>query len=137
MTVAASAGEQFRRTDRLTGARDFATVFQNRHSSSGKSLLLFGKPNGLSHNRLGLSVGRRFGAAHQRARFKRLVREVFRRSRDEQPAGWDLVVCPARGSTARADPSTNFALIRAEFLELLAALARRQAKKKQSKERIP
>ena len=50
------------------------------------------RPNGLGRSRLGVSVGRKFGRAVVRNRFKRMVREAFRTSREVRAAGLDIVV---------------------------------------------
>lgn len=44
--------------------------------------------------RLGVVVGRRFGTAVRRNRFRRVVREAFRLSQHQWPAGYDIVVRP-------------------------------------------
>lgn len=48
----------------------------------------------LPHARLGLTVSKKFGKAWARNRFKRLVREVFRRHQLDWPRGLDLHVQP-------------------------------------------
>ncbi len=48
--------------------------------------------NGLGWSRLGVSVGRKFGGAVARNRFKRIVRESFRTSAEVRAAGLDIVV---------------------------------------------
>ena len=53
--------------------------------------------NGLPHPRLGLIVGRRHGGAVQRNRLKRVLREAFRLSQHDLPAGYDLVCTPRVG----------------------------------------
>lgn len=76
---------------------DFDRVYRRRVSASDRYLLVFGCPNGLTDTRLGLSVSRKVGGAIVRNRWKRLIREAFRLSRPELPAGLDLVVIPRRG----------------------------------------
>lgn len=58
--------------------------------------------NGLADSRLGLSVGKRVGNAVARHRIKRLIREAFRLSRHELPAGADIV-CVARPASGTVD----------------------------------
>lgn len=89
---------RFTHADRLHGRRAFSAVFDAKVRKNAGPLLLFTKPNGLPHHRLGLSVGRRVGKAVVRSRVKRLVREAFRLTRHTWPTlagpdgGLDIVV---------------------------------------------
>jgi ribonuclease P protein component len=81
----------FPKSHRIRTATEFSAVFEDRVRESRGPLMLYGRPNGLSHPRLGLSVGRKVGTAPRRNRIKRLIREAFRLHQYDLPVGYDLV----------------------------------------------
>lgn len=91
------ASEQFRREDRLRRNADFQRVYKQGRSAADRSIVVYGlKSAGGERRRLGLSVSRKVGGAVVRNRWKRLLREAFRQSRQQLPQGLDLIVI-ARG----------------------------------------
>lgn len=84
---------------------------------SGTLLIVEMRPNRQSQTRLGITVTRRYGKAHLRNRFKRIVREAFRTSYSQLPQGLDLLIKPQSASLS-ASPSQ----IAAELLSLIASL---------------
>jgi len=80
------------RRQRLSGDRAFAAVHAQRVRAGSGPLLVYGRPNDLSHSRIGLSVSRRVGRAVRRNRVKRLIREAFRLAQHELPTGFDFVI---------------------------------------------
>jgi ribonuclease P protein component len=95
----------FTRLQRLTHAKEFQAVFKARNSARGTRIIVHGLANGLAWSRLGLSVGRKFGNAVARNRFKRLCREAFRLSQHTLPQGWDFVLTPVL--PPKSDPKGN------------------------------
>lgn len=87
----------FPKTHRLRTSAEFDRVYTLRQRAGDNVLLVFAAANELPHPRLGLSVSRKVGKAHDRARWKRLIREAFRLSQEELPPGLDLVVIPRQG----------------------------------------
>lgn len=83
---------QFPARLRLGHDREFQAVFDARVRKAVHPIVVYARPNGLSHSRLGLSVSRRVNAATGRNRIKRLVREAFRLMQHDLPGTYDLVV---------------------------------------------
>jgi ribonuclease P protein component len=69
--------------------------------------------NGLDRSRLGVSVGRKFGPAVVRNRFKRMVREAFRQCAVVREAGLDIVVVARDAKALDAPEEMTSALVRA------------------------
>ncbi|MAO22537.1 MAG: ribonuclease P protein component [Phycisphaerae bacterium] len=119
----------FQRRHRLAGG-DFSPVFESRLRKSRGPITVHLRPTSLDEHRLGLSIGRRFGGAVQRGRFKRLMREAFRLNRGQLPTppsggAYDIVV------TTRAHESADLERYAAWFLEAVQAAHRVHAKRVQ------
>lgn len=92
--------QRFPKTLHLRKQAEFDRVFASRAYAADDQLIVHAVANDLGHSRLGLSVSRKSGNAVQRNYWKRSIREAFRRSREELPAGLDLVARPQKGATA-------------------------------------
>jgi ribonuclease P protein component len=105
--------------ERMKDPAEFRRVFEGRRSVADDVLVVYAIENGRAYARLGISVSRKkVRAAYARNRIKRLVREAFRLSKSELPAGIDLVVLP-RGPTVR------YAAVRQSLTTLARDVVRR------------
>ncbi len=90
-------GLEFERGRRLRARAEFDRVFQKGRRLDGRQFVMIALPNGKKEHRLGMTVGRKLGAAVIRNRARRLLRESFRRLEPAAGQGFDLVI------VARAD----------------------------------
>ncbi|WP_428308562.1 ribonuclease P protein component [Lacipirellula sp.] len=88
----------FHRSRRLLKKAEFDRVFARRRSQGDGMLILYACENELDYPRIGLVVSRKAGNAVVRNRWKRCLREAFRLSQHELPAGIDLVALPRAGA---------------------------------------
>jgi ribonuclease P protein component len=91
----------FRKHNRISGNDDFRRVMKEGKRVCTGTLTVFLLPNALECNRLGVSVGRKFGKAYVRNRYKRLVREAFRQHNQLLAENNDVVVLMHRKFSAR------------------------------------
>lgn len=115
------ADRAFPKTCRLVRPGDFARVYAVRRSAAAGALVVYAaaqEPSGST--RIGLSVSRRIGNAVVRNRWKRRLREAFRRVRAALPAGYDFIVVVRSGLP---EPGAAGLERTAAALETLAARA--------------
>ncbi len=84
----------FSKNLRLRQKRQFQEVSRAGNKRVGKWIILEWRFSRLSHSRLGITVSRKYGKAHERNRFKRLVREAFRFHHATISEGLDLIIRP-------------------------------------------
>jgi ribonuclease P protein component len=92
------ASYKLSKAQRIRSSRRFAEIYDAKQRAGDEHLLIFGQRNNVGTTRFGLSVSKKHGNAVQRARLKRLLREAFRLSQHDLPAGLDLVLIPRQDS---------------------------------------
>lgn len=88
--------ESFSKKDRLLRRADFVRVQSRGRKVYTKSLLMLVLENRIGRTRLGIAVSKKIGNSVKRNRWKRMIREIFRRNRSLFPTTVDIVVIPKR-----------------------------------------
>ncbi|GAB4162367.1 MAG: ribonuclease P protein component [Planctomycetaceae bacterium] len=104
---------------RIRRSQDFDAIYKNQCRAGDAVLLVFAARNHLEWTRFGVSVSRKHGNAVRRNRLKRLLREAFRLSQHDLPAGLDLILIPRQNSEATLE----------DFQQSLKRLAKRLERK--------
>lgn len=111
-----SLSASFPKTIRLRNRQQFKRLMHPSHRQAGRWINIDCKTNNNNCTRLGITVTKRYGKAHDRNRFKRIVREAFRQCYPLLPRGFDINVKP-RSESNKAHPSDIISdLLRLETL---------------------
>ena len=100
-------------SESLKKNRAFQLIYKEGKSRANRYLVLYVRKNGLSKNRLGISVSKKVGNSVVRHRVTRLIRESFRLNKERLATGLDIVVV-ARVAAAVSD----YKIIEHAFLHL-------------------
>ena len=111
MTVAPQLG--FSKKVRLRKRRDYLFVQRSRHRVVTAHFIVYGRGQRERSARLGITVSRKVGKAHDRNMIKRRVREAFRINQDKMPVGWDIVLVARQGRGVGTFDEVQSELLRA------------------------
>ena len=121
----------FPKSKRLVRNSQFKDVLGRGLRVSDGVLTLYMAKNECGYPRLGVSVGKFWGNAVVRNRLKRLLREAFRQSQDQIPAGFDYLLMISRswGKSDKSGPKEavkqlTFEQVRASLLALVNQVRR-------------
>lgn len=106
----------FRPAEHVRKRADFELIYKTGFKRSGRLMTMFTRERETGPSRLGIAATRKMGAAVERNRAKRLVRELFRHNKPI--AAIDVVVVPRREIL-----DAPYERIEVEFKSLLARRA--------------
>ena len=92
----------FPKEERIRRRVDFLKIFREGTKSRTAHFWISFRPNGLAHRRLGITIGKKIGAAVIRNRLKRRIREFYRQNKEFFPEGADFVIT-AKEDSGRLD----------------------------------
>jgi len=114
----------FERTRRIVKTDEFSSVFRLRPIFKTDHLVLYAKPNSLSHARLGVVAAKRLAPrAVTRNAVKRAVREGFRQSDLLRSLGLDCVVRLSKPVGSKQQPACTAAIQALLFREVSSLFA--------------
>lgn len=93
---------------------DFKSIYRLKKSKADNFFVLFKKENGLSKNRLGVSVSKKVGNSVVRHRIKRLVKEIYRNIEKDILPGFDIVFMARKDAKGK-----DFSIVRKSIIRLL------------------
>ena len=67
---------------RVKKSQDFDNIIRKKQSFANRQFVIYYQENKLDHMRLGISVCKKLGKAHERNKLKRYVRESFKTRKD-------------------------------------------------------
>lgn len=79
-------------SDSLKKNSDFQRVYKKGESKANRQLVMYVLNNGLSTNRIGISVSKKVGNSVVRHHLTRLIRESYRLHEDMFNSGLDIVI---------------------------------------------
>lgn len=89
--------QRFRKAERLSKRPEFLNARRNGWRQEGRRVVIYVVANDLGHCRLGVTVSRRVGNAVVRNRWKRRLREIFRRNKHQFGDSYDVVIIAKPG----------------------------------------
>lgn len=89
--------QRFGKSRRVVRGGDFTRLIGHGSVAADATLVVFVEPAPRG-GRMGVTIPKRTGGAVVRNRWKRHIRDAYRRERANLPPGWDVVIRPKKGA---------------------------------------
>ena len=81
------------RAERLKSKTEFALVFKSAEFRSAcRGAKLVARVNGIGNNRFAVTLVKKFGNAVRRNYARRILKEIYRNTKQDLPTGYDIIV---------------------------------------------
>lgn len=87
---------KFSRIQRLLTKREYREVYNFGQKYVGNKILIFYRLARSPNPRLGITITKKWGKAHDRNRFKRVIREAYRTEYPKLPLNLELTIHPRK-----------------------------------------
>ncbi len=95
-TLAPAKTGKFPKSSRLLKSHQYKYLHRNSNRLFGQTLIVQFQRGRSRSAKLGITVSKKFGKAHERNRFKRIIREVFRELYVTLPANLEMNISPQK-----------------------------------------
>ena len=94
----------------LRNRNDFKRIYQKGKSIGDRYVVLFFMKNGLDYNRTAFLASKKVGNSVQRNRARRLMRECWRKHRENLPAGYDFIIIARNTINGKSCPQVQISV---------------------------
>lgn len=102
-----------KKSERLLKNRDFKNVYEKGKVATSPSLILFYNKNEIGINRVGFSISKKKGKAHERNKYKRILREIYTKHLNEIKKSYDFILL-----VRKIDEKDSYFSIEKTFLKI-------------------
>ncbi len=92
--------------------REFSRVYREGKSKADHQIVMYQFGNGLTYNRIGITVSKKIGNSVVRHRVKRIIKEAYRLHEEEFLSGYDIVMVARKAADQKKSTDMEISLLR-------------------------
>ena len=90
----------------------FGRVYRGGNSKADHQIVMYVLENGLTYNRIGITVSKKIGNSVVRHRVKRIIKEAYRLREEEFKTGLDIVIVARKAAENKKSTDMEVSLLR-------------------------